>query len=124
MSGYFNDYRLSKTFIIYTKERDKFKPIIDSIKDSDKLKENFYSIEFRFSVDITLKENIVEIKPKSFRYQYFASGVWNRLRSNSDIINFVSTKIVENIKGEYSFRQDLKNIDVSNNNGVVTIKIK
>lgn len=128
---HFTDYANSKTFYVY-KDKENFKLIIDEIvKDDYKLGviiNGGYSFEFRFSVDIKLDNDIIEIRPKSFRYKVdYSSTGWKTLKSNKKLIEFTSdrlSKTMMNDGWEMKHYKISNDVDVKVENGTIKVKIK
>lgn len=124
--SYFSDYISNKTFYIGDNKKE-YQPIINDIKKNDIRFEDMRDIEFRFTTDINLTDDIITIRPKTFRYKFTNSeNTWKPLRSNKNLVDFVSMELSKRmVKGYHVDRKDIiENIDVSVKDGIINIKIK
>jgi len=124
---YFSDYTSAKTFYISSENSKEYLPIINDIKKNDIRFEVIRDIEFRFTTDINLNDDIITIRPKTFRYKVpYITNNWKSLKSNKKLLDFISTELSKKmLKGYNIDKKDIiENIDVSINDGTINIKIK
>ncbi len=124
---HFGDYSSNKTFYIGSKNSKEYLPIVNDIKKNDVRFEVIRDIEFRFTTDINLKNDVITIRPKTFRYKVpYIENNWKPLKSNKNLISFVSKELSKKMVKGYNIEKSniIENINVTIDNGTIFIKIK
>lgn len=114
----FEDYNRYKTISIlhFNKEHKDLKEIIHNQINKNE------SGQFRFSLNINIKENIL-ITPTAFKFKGYSMERWAKIKPTNDLLKIVLNNVSSTIKDFYFVSKYKDSIEILTNSDNIEIKV-